>query len=396
MVSLYPNPGRLDPAPPSRSAAAACALYNYAQDERSRREPSPRTGRARQQPGAGAESPVTATPQSGRAGKGLLGSGSCYPDPKRRILRLPRPLRRVTSAQAGTHGGWALGAAFLSLLPSTTPALRQRSPHSRSKPAPPPGPPAQAAHLPLGPQGPGWDARARGGRKGSAPGRRSDRGTPAGPPAPPPALPLRRPAASPAAAPRPAPRAPVTPSPAPLLPWPRFLPFPPGLPGTFPPRCGRHSGKRDAPFSKSVLPAPARPGPATPPLLGLLAERGGESGPARASSAGLKPPARRSPGAEPARPSVQRREGRSGGRAPAAASRLRPPVATGRAAAALPPALPLPLLPGPAAGIYLPWRRRAGPWGLWQPEEAADPVPLLPSPSEAGGTEPGPALGGVT
>lgn len=183
------------------------------------------------------------------------------------------------------------------------------------------------------------------------PGRRSDRGTPAGPPAPPPS-----PASPPACSqpPRPAPRLPVTPSPAPLLPSPRFLHLsPPALPPASPASSRRAAAgaaeKRDAPSRETVLPAPARPSPATPPLPGLLAERGGgeraRRGPPRP---GPETPARRSPGVEPAHPSAQRREGMAGG-APAAGSRLGPPVATGREAAAVPSRSPCPSLcsPGP-------------------------------------------------
>lgn len=237
---------------------------------------------------------------------------------------------------------------------------------------------AQAAHLAPGPAG--MEERGAGGSQGglsSPPGQRSDRG------------PRPRPRALPAAGRQPPPaRPPALLSPPP---W----PLPPAPPGTLPPRCAKRSPGAGRAVPGNRPPGGTRPGPATPPLPGLLAERAGMRGPSRP---GPEPPARRSRGSRPPVP-AQRREGSGGGEG-------RPPPPPGSVLPfhgqggcqfpSLPSALPLPLLPGPAAGIYLPWRRRAGPWGLWQPEESADSVPLLPSPSEAGGTEPGPAPGGVT
>ncbi|XP_041571624.2 uncharacterized protein [Taeniopygia guttata] len=202
--------------------------------------------------------------------------------------------------------------------------------------------------------------------------------------------PRPRPRALPAAGRQPPPARP----PALLSPPPR--PLPPAPPGTLPPPCAGRSPGAGRAVPGNRPPGGTRPGPATPPLAGLLAERAGMRGPSRP---GPEPPARRSRGSSPPVP-TQRWEGseRGEGRPPSPpGSVLRPFHGQGGCRSpSLPSALPLPLLPGPAAGIYLPWWRRAGPWGLWQPEEAADSVPLLPSPSEAGGTEPGPAPGGVT
>lgn len=179
----------------------------------------------------------------------------------------------------------------------------------------------------------GWGAG-----EGSAPRQALGPGHPGRAPRPRPrALPRRRPAASPPP-PGPAPRLPVTPSPAPLSRRRASSPLPPALPPACPARSRRAAAgaaqKRDAPSRETVLPAPARPGPATPPLPGLLAEGG--SGPARASSAGPRgssPPV-------PQRSGRKERGGGAGGAPAAAASRLRPPVATGRAAATLPSSLP--------------------------------------------------------
>ena len=147
---------------------------------------------------------------------------------------------------------------------------------------------------------------------------------------------------------------------------------------------GRAPGPASRPCPPPALAVTPRPAPLSPPAASTPSSpaRPGEPSSRRPAPRLLLSPCRRlgeggSEGGLPgrARPSARRRE-----RRPRAPSSRRPGPA--------PPAT----LPG----LYLPWRRGAGPRGLWQPEETADSVPLRPSPSEAGGTEPGPAPGGVT
>ncbi|XP_041258770.1 translation initiation factor IF-2-like [Onychostruthus taczanowskii] len=168
----------------------------------------------------------------------------------------------------------------------------------------------------------------------SPPGQRSDRGTPAGPPAPPPSPARRRPAA----APRPGPGAPVTPSPAPSSRAPRHAPaaLRQAQPESGTRRPGKPSSRREQ----------ARPRNSSSSRAVSGAGRDARAFPAGPRAAG---PAL--PGVQPACPNaaVGRKRGR--GRAPAAASRLRPPVPrAGRLPLSLPPSLqPCPSLcsPGP-------------------------------------------------
>ncbi|XP_059326149.1 basic proline-rich protein-like [Ammospiza nelsoni] len=287
--------------------------------------------------------PVTSTAGSGGAGEALPGSGSPYSDPEQPHPPLCR-LLAPDDTGAGRHPRRVGSGCRLSLPPSP-PLLPGVNQPEGTEPLLPlqagaflPAA-AQTAHLAPGPAG--MEERGAGGSQGglgSSPRQRSDRGTPAGPPAPPPSPARRRPAA----APRPAPGAPVTPSPAPSSRAPRHAPA--ALRQAQPKSGTRHPGNPSS-----------RRDQARPRNSSSSRAVSGAGRDARAFPAGPRAAGPALPGVQPACPNAAVEKKRGRGRAPAAASCLRPPVPrTGRLPLSLPPFSPAPPSAPRARGGHLP------------------------------------------